>query len=48
MNTKVVINRDVIIDELKEWDWTKNINKDSMRNQYEEPASEVVINSTSC
>ena len=31
VNKKVVISRDVIIDELKEWDWTKNIKKDSVR-----------------
>ena len=41
MNKQVVIIRDVITDELKEWDWTKNVKKDSMRIFYDELASEV-------
>ena len=28
VNKQVVISRDVIIDELKEWDWTENVKKD--------------------
>ena len=30
VNKQVVIIRDVIIDELKEWDWTANFKKDSV------------------
>ena len=41
MNKQVVISRDVIIDELKEWDWTENVKKDSVRIFCDEPASEV-------
>lgn len=31
MNKQFMINRDVIVDELKQWGWTKNIKKDSVR-----------------
>lgn len=41
VNKKVMINRDMIIDELKERDWTKNVKKDSVRILYEELISEV-------
>ena len=41
VNKQVVISRDVIINELKEWDWTENVKKDSVRILCEEPASEV-------
>jgi hypothetical protein len=40
VNKQVVISRDVIIDELKEWDWNKNINKDSVRILCDKPTSE--------
>lgn len=40
MNIQVVNNMDVIVDELKEWDQTKNIKKDSMRIMCDEPPSE--------
>lgn len=36
LNKQVVIRRDVIIDELKEWDWKDNVKKDSLRIIYEE------------
>jgi hypothetical protein len=36
-----VISRDMIIDELKEWVWTENVKKYSVRIFYDEPASEV-------
>lgn len=35
-----MINRDVIIDELKEWDWNENTKKDSVRILCDELASE--------
>lgn len=38
---QVVINRDVIIDKIKEWDLTKNIKKDLVRILFEEPTIEV-------
>ena len=41
VNKKVVISRDMIIYELKEWDWTENVKKDSVRIFCDEPASEV-------
>lgn len=41
VNNQVVINRDVIINELKEWVWNENVNKDLLRIFYEEPTSEV-------
>jgi hypothetical protein len=41
VNKQVVISRDMIIDELKEWDWTENFKKDSVRIFYDEPASKV-------
>lgn len=37
---QVVISRNVIIDELKEWDWKDNIKKDSLIIMCDEPASE--------
>lgn len=40
LNMQVVINRDVIIDELKEWDWNENIKKDSVRILCDKPTSE--------
>lgn len=40
VNKQVVISRDVIIDELKEWDRTENIKKDSVRILCDELASE--------
>lgn len=42
LNKQVVINMDVIVDELKEYNWTKNIKKNSMRIICDEPFSEVV------
>lgn len=41
VNKQVVIGVDVIIYELKEWDWNKNIKKDSVRILYDEPINEV-------
>ena len=41
VNKKIMISRDVIIDDLKEWDWTQNIKKDSMRILLEEPETQV-------
>ena len=41
VNKQVVISMDVIIDELREWDWAENVKKDSVRIFYDEPASEV-------
>ena len=41
VNKKVVISRDMVINELNEWDWTKNVNKDSVRILCEGPATEV-------
>jgi len=38
---QVVISKDVIINELKEWDWTENVKKDSVRIFCDELASEV-------
>lgn len=40
LNKQVVISRDVIIDELKEWDWKENVNK---RILCDEQASEADI-----
>lgn len=40
LNKKVVINKDVIIDELKEWDWNDNVKKDSVTILCDEPTSE--------
>jgi hypothetical protein len=39
VNKQVVISRDVIIDELKEWDFIENVKKDSMRIFCDEPTS---------
>ena len=41
VNKQVVISRDVIIDELKEWDWTENVKKDSVGILLEEPETQV-------
>ena len=41
VNKQVVISRDMVIDEFKEWDWTENVKKDSLRILYEEPTNEV-------
>ena len=41
MNKQVVISRDVIIDELKEWDWIENVKKDSVGILLEEPETQV-------
>ena len=40
-NKKIVISRDVIIDEFKEWDWTANVKKDSVGILFEEPETQV-------
>lgn len=40
LNKQVMISRDVIIDELKEWDWNGNVKKDSMRIICDKPVSE--------
>lgn len=40
MRKQVVINMDVIINELEEWDLNDNIKKDSVRIIYDEPTSE--------
>ena len=41
VNKKVVISMDVIIDEIKEWDWTENVKKDLVRIFCDELSSEV-------
>ena len=38
---QIVISRDVIIYEFKEWDWTDNIKKDSVGILLEEPKTQV-------
>ena len=40
-NKMIVISRDVIIDEFKEWDWTANVKKDSVGILFEEPETQV-------
>ena len=37
----MVINRNMIIYEIKEWDWTEHVKKDSVRILCDEPASDV-------
>ena len=37
-----MMSRGVVVDKLKEWDWTKNIKNDSVRIPCDEPASETV------
>ena len=37
----IVISRDVNIDEFKEWDWTENVKKDSVRILLEVPETQV-------
>ena len=39
VSKQVVINKDVIIYELKEWQWIEIVKKVSMRILYEEPTS---------
>ena len=41
VNKHIIISRDVIIDELKEWDWTENVKKYSVRILLEEPETQV-------
>ena len=41
VNKQIVISRDVIIDELKEWDWTANVKKDSVGILLEEQETQV-------
>ena len=41
MNKKIVVSKDVIIDKLKEWDWTENVKKDSVEILLEEPETQV-------
>ena len=41
VNKKIVISRDVIIYELKEWDWTENVKKDPVGILLEEPETQV-------
>ena len=41
VNKKIVISRNVIINELKEWDWTENVKKDSVEIVHEEPKPQV-------
>ena len=40
-NKKIVISRDVIIDEFKEWDWTGNVKNDSVGILFEDPETQV-------
>lgn len=42
VNKQVVIKKDVIVYEIKGWDWNKNIKKDSVRIMCDEQTSEVV------
>jgi hypothetical protein len=37
---QIVISRDVIVDELKEWDWSHNVKKNSVRVMFEDQEGE--------
>src|ERR1044072_5753585 len=41
VNKQIVISRDVIIYDLKEWDWSRNVKKYSVRILLEEPETQV-------
>lgn len=43
INRIIVISRDMVIYDLKEWDWINSTKKDSVRIMYEESNSEVEV-----
>lgn len=43
MNNKIVINIDMVISEIEEWDWRNSDKKDSMRIMYEKSSSDAEV-----